>query len=240
MSLSEETRARALAAIRSTVKSSTQRATLICLYFKVWESGVTIRGEEVRALTDHETAHITGIPIRSVNARRQEIAGADHEDFHDAYVNCPLIEEYEKRRSLVNRSVQENVAYRWRAAIEPEELNAILEAESFESPLEEYTPEIERFTRPEHECSKIADFSDMLPRGDVLWIGEVGEGLDEPYCLHFETDGRPPFVIALRKPGLKVFSSLAGVIEGRHLSQSEVQKIARQVREDGFDPGGNV
>jgi len=241
MSLSDETRAQALHAIRSTAKSNTQRAQLICLYFRVWESGVTIRGEEVRALTDHEAAHITGIPIRSVNARRQEIAGADHSDFHNAYVECPLIEEYETRKSLVNRSRQENVAYWWRGeALDSEKVEEILGSEGLDNPLEEYTPEIERLTRPEHECEKIADYSDMLPTGDVLWIGQVTEGLDEPYCLHFETDGRPPFVIALRKPGLKVFSSLGGVLEGRHLSEGRVRKIARKVREEGFDPDGEV
>jgi len=241
MSLSDETRAQALHAIRSTAKSNTQRARLICLYFEVWRSGVEIGGVTVRALTDHEVSHITEMPIRSVNLRRREIEGAEWFESHDAYKECPLIEEYEKRHSLINRSNQDNVAYRWRDGVLDEgKLQEILDSEGLDNPLDDYTPEIERFTRPEHECEKVADYSDMLPTGDVLWIGQVTEGLDEPYCLHFETDGRPPFVIALRKPGLKVFSSLGAVLEGRHLSEGRVRKIARKVREDGFDPDGDV
>jgi len=239
MSLSDETRAQALNAIRSTAKSNTQRARLLCLYFEVWRSGVTVGGEEVRALTDPEVAHITEIPIRSVCIRRRELMGADHAD--EVYQELPLVEEYEKRYSKINRTNQKNVAFCWRdGVLDASKLQEVLDHEALENPLESYSPELERFTRPEHECEKIADYSDMLPTGDVLWIGQVTEGLEEPYCLHFETDGRPPFVIALRKPGLKVFASLAGVIEGRHLSEGEVQKIARRVREGDYDPDGDL
>lgn len=239
MSLSEETRAQALNAIRNTAKSNTQRARLICLYFEVWRSGVEVGGEQVRALTDVEVSHITGIERTAVLPRRRELMGADHAE--EIYQEVPLVEEYEKRYSKIKRSNQENTAYCWRdGVLDENKLRKILDHESLENPLDSYSPELERFTRPEHECEKIADYSDMLPRGDVLWIGKVTEGLDEPYCLHFETDGRRPFVIALRRPGLKVFSSLGGVIEGRHISADRVEKIARKVREDGFDPDGSV
>jgi len=238
MSLAEKTRAQALVAIRNTARSDTQRARLICLYFKVWQNGVPIGGDEVRALTDHEVAHITGIPIRSVCLRRREIMGADHKGANnDIYKEVPIVEEHEERYSKVNRSSQTNAAYCWRDGVLGEsKIEDILDHEALENPLEDYTPELDRFARPEHECQKIADYTSMLPRGDMLWIGKVTEGLDEPYCLHFETDGRPPFVIALRQEGLKVFSSLGAVIEGQHLSEGQVQKIVQKVREANFEP----
>jgi len=238
MSLAEKTRAQALHSIRETAKSNTQRARLLCLYFEVWQSGVSVGGEEVRALTDTEVSHITGIQRGAVRPRRRELMGADHAE--EIYQKVPLVEEHEKRYSKINRSEQLNVAYRWReGALDESKLRDILQHEALDDPLESYSPDLGRFTRPEHDCEKVADYTDVLPRGDVLWIGRVTEGLEEPYCLHFETDGRPPFVIALRKPGIKVFSTFGAVIEGRHPDKRSVKKIAREVRAEDFDPGGD-
>jgi len=240
MSLAEKTRAQALHSIRETAKSNTQRARLIYLYFQAWHEGIPIGGEEVRALTDNEVAHVTDIPIRSVCIRRRELMGADHADgAAEIYKEVPVVQEHSERYSKMNRTNQTNTTFSWREGIlSRSKLEDILDHENLQDPLEGYEDRLQRFARPEHDCEKVADYTDMLPRGDVLWIGRVTDGLEEPYCLHFETDGRPPFVIALRRPGIKVFSTLGAVIEGRHPDKRSVKKIAREVRTEDFDPGG--
>lgn len=101
----------AFAQIHADGTASNQRAKLALLYYRVWRDGIELAGERIRALTDFEAAHITGIRKASVRARRNALCG---DGTRRAYEKEPIVQEAGRRKSLVEESGQEVTTYQWR------------------------------------------------------------------------------------------------------------------------------
>ena len=110
-SLSEDSRNDAIQRLRGDGTADTARAQLARLYYRAHHEGVRLSGETVHALTDKEAARVLTLSLSSINGRRNELMGGSGAP--SAYRQRPIVEEHERRESLVDSSGQAVTAYRW-------------------------------------------------------------------------------------------------------------------------------
>ena len=114
-SLGRQAQRAALDRLRADGRADALRARYARLLYRAATSGVEIRGVTVYSLTDLESAHLLGCARTSINARRAELQGRD--DALPEYARCPVVEEHERRASLIRPSGTDNTAYRFRTGL---------------------------------------------------------------------------------------------------------------------------
>lgn len=134
--IAEGSKRKAFARIATDGTASNQRAKLSLLYYRVWKEGIRLAGEKIRALTDFEAAHITGMRESSVRGRRNALMG---DGTCDAYEDEPVVQEAGTRKSLIKESSQEITTFSWKPDLfEDQRIGELLREEGVPDAVAEY------------------------------------------------------------------------------------------------------